>query len=296
MLGLDGYDHAGVDKALERIVDRERAARYGPPLDPLAESEYLRFSLREMFIATTIAAALFALFRAFGIFGALASFAAALLFTQKIYPRIARNNEPRQRLMYDFVWGVVMPIVCLCFDPFVFRDDVDFDQLAPNNLPSLTLGRHLTDTAFIAYAVIGWQILTLAAWLLLGKVARPVAAWFSGTLAVGKLLSLLMGVVLFIPAIFGSLYFGIGLMGLTPLFTADAYSRRTKFAYQLASKERPAAAIGAYWLGVIMAVLVPLAIGLALLVAVRGWDHFVSSPMGSKLPPLLRFRLQIERE
>src|SRR5438034_5714843 len=79
----------------------------------------LRFRLGELFIVITAAAVLLAVFRAMGIFGAVFSFITALAFTNQLYPNWRPKRD--QETMFDFVWGIVMPIVCLVFDPWVFK-------------------------------------------------------------------------------------------------------------------------------------------------------------------------------
>src|SRR5215471_8761464 len=79
----------------------------------------LRFRLAELFCVITAAAGLLALFRSMGIFGALFAFITGLAFTNQLYPNWRSKQD--QEAMFDFIWGVVMPIVCLAFDPFVFK-------------------------------------------------------------------------------------------------------------------------------------------------------------------------------
>src|SRR5262245_43451773 len=86
-------------------------------------SQPLRFRLGELFAVVTAAAVLLALFRSLGIVGAALSFLAAVGFTNLIYPRWNGVSLARQQAMFDFVWGLVMPIVCLAFDPFVFKEN-----------------------------------------------------------------------------------------------------------------------------------------------------------------------------
>src|SRR5215831_15823829 len=73
----------------------------------------LRFRLAELFCVITATAALLALFRALGIFGALFAFITALAFTNQLYPNWRSKQD--QEAMFDFIWGVVMPVVCLVF-------------------------------------------------------------------------------------------------------------------------------------------------------------------------------------
>src|SRR6185295_13831452 len=93
-----------------------------PPKEPLppvprqpipafadADTQELRFSLKEMFLATTVAAVMLALFRSTGIFGAVLSYLSAAAVTLLVMPLVFPKDAPRQRLVFDFVWGMVMP-------------------------------------------------------------------------------------------------------------------------------------------------------------------------------------------
>jgi len=95
----------------------------------------LRFRLLQLFCVVTLAAVLLALFKALGIFGAVLSFVTALVFTNVVYP--LRRAEHEQEAMFDFVWGIVMPVVCLVFDPVVFKPDDLFLRVDPAIPPSL---------------------------------------------------------------------------------------------------------------------------------------------------------------
>ena len=274
MIGIDGNEHEPTSPAMLRVVAEEAGAPSSlpPTLDPLIESEYLRFSLKELFIATTTAAALLALFRAFGIFGALAAFIAAVAFTTIIFPWATHGQEPRQRLMFDFIWGVVMPVVCLVFDPLLFkRDNSDLVYLFAG---MREMRRH--DHPYIAYALIGWQVCVLCLWLLLGKVARTGASFISGMLAVGFTISLVLGIVLAFPATLGLIYYGIGAIGYTPCLTAHTYFRRAKLAFELSRQQRSMLNAGAaFAAGAVVAICLPSAAGIAIYFAVMDWPGLV---------------------
>ena len=49
----------------------------------------------------------------------------------------------------------------------------------------------------------------------------------------------IIGGILFVPAMVGIFFVGIGLLGLTPLFTARAYYRRAILAAAIATRELP---------------------------------------------------------
>ena len=223
-------------------------------------AEPLRFSLWELLAAMTVAAVLLALFRALGIVGAAAAFVAALALTQGFYPAWNRNSLLRQEAMFDFVWGALMPIVCLTFDPFVFKFD-DPAMFSPGMRANPFETSQLYPWSLTVYAVISCQIACLSLWLVVGRLPPALAAVLAGVLWVGFALACVVGVVLLLPAAVGSL-FAIGAIGFTPLFTARAFYRRALQAGGLAIRELPPhqaewRALVGYWLGII----VPAAVG-----------------------------------
>jgi len=192
----------------------------------------LRFRLAELFCVITATAALLALFRAIGIFGALFAFITALAFTNQLYPNWRSKQD--QETMFDFIWGVVMPVVCLVFDPFVFKFNEDVFVAADSALfaPVLSTAQFAAYAA-PAYAFILSQWFCLAFLLVIGRPAPRLAAFCCGFLSVGFLFAGLLGVLLFIPSVLGLFVLGIGILGFTPLFTARAYYRRTVYASAL---------------------------------------------------------------
>src|SRR5262245_33742482 len=189
----------------------------------------LRFRLAELFCVITAAAALLALFRAIGIFGAIFSFITALAFTNQLYPNWRSRQD--QETMFDFIWGIVMPVVCLVFDPFVFKFNEDVFVAADRALiaPPFSAAQFATYAA-PAYAFILSQWLCLSFLLIVGRPSPRLAAFTAGFLATGFLFAGLLGVLLFIPSVLGLFAMGIGILGFTPLFTARAYYRRTRYA------------------------------------------------------------------
>ncbi len=209
-----------------------------------ADREELRFSLRELFLATTVAAVMLALFRAVGIFGAVFSFLAAAIVTLLVIPRWWSTDRARQRIYFDFVWGLVMPIVCLVFDPLVFKHG-DFGEDPTLWLPAVHPGKpasiakiEVNTIAYFAWPLLAGQTITLALVLGAGKSLRPAAPLIAGILAVGMMISFCLAALLAIPAALGTLVFGIGLLGFTPLFTCCTYYRRMRLMYLIGGEGR----------------------------------------------------------
>lgn len=253
----------------------ERPPELLPP--PEAPGEPLRFSLWQLLIATTVAAVLLAIFRAAGMFGAVLAFAAALIFTLAVYPLLKGNDRPRQALMFDFVWGLVMPVVCLVFDPFVFKGFGDFEQFMMDGpiLVQPPTAVQFSGKAYVAYPIFVCQLLALAIVLVMGRLSSPWNAACAGTLLVGTIVAGAIGLLL-LPLSTIGLVALIGILGYTPLFTAYSYGRRVRLLWLQAAPEMPAGRARAWaMLGAIIAAFVPAALGLTLFVAIHGTERLV---------------------
>jgi len=271
---LDGHHHNM--PPLSEIDAPKWASRRSLPEPPeftAADSEELRFTLREMFLATTLAAIMLALFRTLGIYGAVFSFLSAVIATLLLIPHLFPKDRPRQRMYFDFVWGVVMPVVCLVFDPFVFKHG-DFEDdvlLFPKQQPFSAGGVTqivINPVAYYAWPLLAGQIATLGVVMAWGKSLRPIAPILAGILATGFVISLCLSVFLALPAALGALFFGIGLLGFTPIFTCRTYFRRMRLMWFVARGERShewQLALAA--LGVILCLGLTLAIGVMALYA-----------------------------
>lgn len=244
MKGIDNREHTPPLHAEPEGKPGLHRAEPPQPEFSDVDREELRFSLRELFLATTVAAVMLALFRSVGIFGAVFSFLSAVILTLLVIPRWCSTDRARQRIYFDFVWGIVMPVVCLVFDPFVFKHgDFDGDPLywVPAAQPGTSgnISRiQVNAIAYFAWPMLAGQIVTLSLVLGAGKLLRPVASLVAGILAVGMMISFCLAALLSIPAALGTLLFGIGLLGFTPLFTCCTYYRRMRLMWLIGGEGR----------------------------------------------------------
>ena len=126
--------------------------------------------------------------------------------------QFAADVTPAQR-RFDIAFGFVMPVLCLAFDPIVFRAWLS---------PEVEL---LVHWQFYAYTISALEMVALAAWLFRADGAgRPPAA-LGGMLLAGGLFSLVLGVLLLPFSLLGLIFFFVGALGFTPLFTAVVYLR-----------------------------------------------------------------------
>ncbi len=227
-----------------------------PPVEPL------RFSLAQLLIGTTIAAAALALFRALGMWGAVLAFSLAIVVTIFPPPLGGLIHRRQQALLFDFVWGIVMPVVCLVFDPFVFKGDGNLDFMgAPDAFVRVDWG-DFSEAAFVAYPVLVWQLAVMAVALVIGKLRSEWAATAAGSLFGGTLVAFAIGIMLFPLSTLG-LTVVWGVLGYTPLFTAFSYGRRAREMWrQASSKMSWQRALFCANLGGILAIALPLRLGL----------------------------------
>jgi hypothetical protein len=113
-------------------------------------------------------------------------------------------------------FGIVLPVICLYFDPFVLQAPIESIE------PPL-LGRYVV----AARVAIGLGLLSLSAWMLI----RWPPALMAGLLAGGALFATLLGLVLLPFSIIGLLWV-IGVLGFTPFVTAFIFWRNAVGAYR----------------------------------------------------------------
>jgi len=113
---------------------------------------------------------------------------------------------------YDWIFGVILPVICFVFDPLVFKGRfVGRSALFANYRP-------------FAYVLCFACITALAAWLIFGEKLRWLNGFLAGLFFLGGAIALLVGIILF-PFSFAGLVVLIGALGFTPLFTAVVYLR-----------------------------------------------------------------------
>lgn len=150
------------------------------------------------------------------------------------------QNEvtPSQR-KWDWAYGVVLPLICFFFDPFVFR--------LWNGSGGL-LGAYKP----FAYSASAIAIALMAAWLLWREKLGSLSALFAGAFFAASTLSFVVGILL-IPFSLVGIVVLIGVLGFTPLFTSVIFLRNGVRALRAArpelakSKLAYASIVGTLW-------------------------------------------------
>jgi hypothetical protein len=168
---------------------------------------------------------------------------------EKTEPRFFRRQfqsevTHRQRL-FDWTFGVVLPVICFFSDPIVFRP-VD-SMLGAFKYP--------------AYILSFCAVMGVMAFLIFGEKLRSLTAPLSGLFFASSIISLGIGVAILPISVLGSIIL-IGAMGFTPFFTSFVLLRNGKRAYQMA--ERKTGEVLAWrvcLLSLVLSVCLPIAFG-----------------------------------
>lgn len=126
--------------------------------------------------------------------------------------------EPtRKQRVFDYLFGIILPVICFTFDPRVFNGNYPW------------LGNYKP----FAYLLSFVSILALLAFMLWGKELKWLNGFLSGFFALGGTISLIVGIIIFPLSVVGLIIL-IGALGFTPLFTAFVYWRNATRSYQYA--------------------------------------------------------------
>lgn len=247
-----------IDEALR--IGREAAAATGSPA---------KYSLGEMMLVVTLLGVMLALIRAFGLWGATVSFLGCLAWTNVIYPRWHPAALAQQHLVFDCVWGLLMPLVCLACDPFVFKDHRELIEGAFYFQSFGAYEPSFRRESVAAYCCIGWQMSLLVYWLLFRPWLARFSGFFLGSWIVGAMFAGVLGILLAPLGLVGSIA-GIGLIAFTPLLTTYVAARRMKQTIDDGILESSEQSITMFWIlaagGFILSWLIPLQIA--------GWIKF----------------------
>ena len=154
-----------------------------------------------------------------------------------------RQFQPEPTLsqvIFDVTVGMILPILCLVFDPIVFRNGIIGKPL-------------LGDYRLFAYGLIAIEVCALGGWLAAGKRAGEWCGVIGGAMLAGALFAACMGVLLLPLSVIGLVY-GIGILGFTPFVTAVIYWRNARRALGAAGAQMSRAAL---YLTFVAGLLVP---------------------------------------
>jgi len=152
-------------------------------------------------------------------------------FWQRLWERLFPEKPTP---IFDTTFGIVLPILCFLFDPFLFKGD--FLQSCRSRVDDIPITSQYF--AIFAYTLVGLGILTLVIWLVLGRRAGHAAAFFAGVFFTGAETALALGITM-LPISLVGLMIGIGIFGFTPFLTALVYLRNAVRAWGMAFRQTP---------------------------------------------------------
>lgn len=161
--------------------------------------------------------------------------------------RYGSEPTPSQRT-FDWFFGVILPVVCFAFDPFIFT----------SHWESSLLGSYRPFAYILSYV----SIMAMIAWLLFGERLKWLGAFLAGLFGIGAFISFTLGILLLPFSLFG-LMFLIGVLGFTPLFSAAVYLRNAVWAFRSAQPFfEKRVAISSFLLAAVFSVTVPWTINM----------------------------------
>jgi hypothetical protein len=140
-------------------------------------------------------------------------------FLSRQFAPVATRGQKK----FDALFGIVLPALCLFFDPIVFRGGM-----------MGTGGPVLGQYRLFAYGVIAIEIGVLALWLLAGERLKDWGGMLGGAMLAGALFSLAVGMLILPYTIIGLIIL-VGVFGFIPFFTTFVYLRNA--ARALATSE-----------------------------------------------------------
>lgn len=157
--------------------------------------------------------------------------------------QFAKEATEGQR-KFDWIFGVILPVICFAFDPVIFKGNAMGTAFLANYKP-------------FAYLLSFVSVMAMAAWLIWGAKLKWLNAFLAGLFAVGGLISLGIGIVIFPVSLLGLIIL-IGVLGFAPLFSAMVYLRNALRAYQSAKPFlENGVLINSFILSAILSVVIP---------------------------------------
>ncbi|MEK6300810.1 MAG: hypothetical protein AABO41_08825 [Acidobacteriota bacterium] len=143
-------------------------------------------------------------------------------FRAGFWQRQFSSNSTTYQVVFDVMFGILMPLVCFYFDPGIIRDGAV-------RLFSPTLLH-----AVLVYSLSAIAILTLIVWLSFANCIKAAGAIISGIFVSGAVCSFTIGIII-LPLTAVGLLFIIGILGLVPFVTGFVYLRNALRAIRSAT-------------------------------------------------------------
>ena len=133
-------------------------------------------------------------------------------------------NRTKSQDFFDVMFGLVLPVACFVADPLVFTSTPVFG-------PPL-----LEDFQLIAYVVSAIEMGFFLVWRTFPKRVSTFSPAFAGVFLAGAFFSTVVGLAI-LPFTLLGLFMVIGLLGLTPFFSAFVYLRNGIRAFKVQAND-----------------------------------------------------------
>jgi hypothetical protein len=122
------------------------------------------------------------------------------------------SDSTTYQVMFDVVFGILMPVVCFYFDPGIISGGTvrSFSPMLPH--------------AVLVYSLSAIAISTLVVWLCFARRIKATGAIIAGVFVSGAVYSFTIGIII-LPLTIVGLLFIIGILGLVPFVTGFVYLR-----------------------------------------------------------------------
>ena len=139
---------------------------------------------------------------------------------ENFWRRQFQSEATESSRKFDWLFGVILPVICFVFDPIVFKN---------NGIGATLLGNYKP----FAYLLSFVSVMAMSAWLIWGAKLKWLNAFLAGLFAVGGIISFGIGVILFPFSLIGLIIL-IGVLGFTPLLSAIVFLRNAVRAFHAA--------------------------------------------------------------
>lgn len=168
---------------------------------------------------------------------------------KRFWERKATSQPTTRQYVFDWVVGVIFPILCLIFDPIIFHNT--FFGIGYAYKPEVQV---------FSYTAIGLGILTLAYWLTLGKRVGLFIGFITGILLVGAWFCLMVGIILIPVSLLGLLFF-VGIFGFIPFFTSFVFLQNgIRAFYQAIDRFNTGWLVSSIAMGIAFAIAIPITV------------------------------------
>jgi hypothetical protein len=151
------------------------------------------------------------------------------------------------RTTFDIIVGLLLPVLCLVFDPLFFRSFLNQNGIG-----------NFTGLQLFVYIGVALALFALTLWLILGEHTKSWAGFFTGIFYTSAIFSVSIGIVMVPFSLIGLIFFGVGILGGIPFLIALVFFRNGRRTLFLARQH-----LSSFWLssslvlGILFTTIIP---------------------------------------